>query len=146
MRQSRTSPSFGKRFRSPTRVALHRDKLGHSRLHPDKVSYELQQMFREAETGSTEWMLVNPQFGDMYMAVLALLLAKEKDDLVPVTSSGTDHGSAVYSLLADSPTVRRKARKDSKYTYLLDAHRKFSAPTRSSALSLMQAAQQYQPQ
>jgi hypothetical protein len=93
-------------FRSPTRVALHRDKLGHSRLHPDKVSYELQQMFREAETGSTEWMLVNPQFGDMYMAALALLLAEENDDLVPVTSSGTDHGSAVYSLLADSPTAQ----------------------------------------
>jgi hypothetical protein len=93
-------------FRSPTRVALHRDKYGHSRLHPGKVSDELRYMFERAETGSTEWMLVNPQFGDLYMAALALLLAEEQDDLVPVTNSGSDHGSAVYALLAESPTVQ----------------------------------------
>jgi len=34
--------------------------------------------------------------------------------------------------------IAAKARKDSKYTYLLDAHRKFSAPTKSSAGLLVQ--------
>lgn len=281
-------------YRSPTRVQLHPDKFGQSRLHPGKVSDELRYLFDQAENGSSQWMLVDAQFSDMYMAALALLLAEEQEDMVPVTNSAADHGSAIYSLLAESPTVqtpqagrlvsltmknlridpetriekiiqfkqkhqqqladlsiklaelsakiketgdpndmerqakriyerevekgmadlaselkaasiqstweafqrcmsltvpgstlaagaaqmlpptwvavshaitlgsgalvtltdvavknhfaRRKARKDSKFTYLLDAHRKFSAPTKSSALSLMQAAQQYQQQ
>ncbi|WP_420964628.1 DUF6236 family protein [Bradyrhizobium sp. B120] len=92
-------------FRSPTRVQLHRDKAGYSELHPDKVSFALRQMFERAEKDSSEWMLVNADFSDMYMAALALLLAEARDDLVPVTNSAVDHGSAVYSLLADSASV-----------------------------------------
>ena len=93
-------------YRSPTRVQLHPDKFGQSLLHPGKVSDELRHLFEQAENGSSQWMLVNAAFSDMYMAALALLLAEERADLVPVTNSAVDHGSAVYSLLADSSTVK----------------------------------------
>jgi hypothetical protein len=48
---------------------------------------------------------VHAQFSDIYMAALALLLAEEKDGLAAVTNSSSDHGSAVYALLADSESV-----------------------------------------
>lgn len=92
-------------YRSPTRVRLHPDKLGRSRLHPGKVSDELRYLFEQAENGSSQWLLVDGAFSDIYMAALALLLAEEKDGLFPVTNSAVDHGSAVYALLADSSGV-----------------------------------------
>ena len=45
-------------YRSPTRVRLHPDKLGRSRLHPGKVSDELRYLFEQAEHGSSQWLLV----------------------------------------------------------------------------------------
>jgi hypothetical protein len=60
-------------FRSGTRSKMHRDKFGHSLLHPGKVSEELRYIFREAEKStSSDWLLVNRTFGDIYMAALAL--------------------------------------------------------------------------
>jgi hypothetical protein len=92
-------------YRSPTRRQLHPGKFGQTHLHPDKVSYELRNLFDQAEAGSSEWMLVDAPFSDLYMAALALLLAEEQAGVVPVTSNAAEHGSAVYALLADSSDV-----------------------------------------
>ena len=89
-------------FRSGTRSQLHRDKLGRSLLHPEKLSYQLREVFERAKTAKNgDWLLVNESFSDIYMAALALLLA-DKTDLSPVTSSSSNHGSAIISMLAGS--------------------------------------------
>jgi len=109
MAMAKSEPNLAELFaavRSRTRTKMHRDKFGDSFLHPDKVSAELRDIFGHAEaSGSSEWLLVGDAFSDIYMAALALLLAEEKDGLAPVTNSSADHGSALLSLLADSPSV-----------------------------------------
>jgi hypothetical protein len=92
-------------YQSPTRRQLHPGKFGLTQLHPDKVSYELRNLFDRSKGGSSKWMLVDAPFSDLYMAALALLLAEEQPGLVPVTNDATEHGSAVYALLADSSDV-----------------------------------------
>jgi hypothetical protein len=92
-------------YRSPTRRQLHPGKFGLTQLHPDKVSYELRNLFDRSKGGSSKWMLVDAPFSDLYMAALALLLAEEQPGLVPVTNDAAEHGSAVYALLADSSDV-----------------------------------------
>jgi hypothetical protein len=106
---AKTEPNLAdllRAVRSRTRVKMHPDKLGNSILYPEKVSSELRDLFIRIEAGeSSEWLLVDADFSDIYMAALALLLAEEKDGLAAVTNSSSDHGSAVYALLADSESV-----------------------------------------
>jgi hypothetical protein len=90
----------------------------------------------------------------MSLTIPGTTVATAAAQMLPPSAAAISHaitlGSGALVTLTDVAVknhfARRKARKDSKYTYLLDAHRKFSAPTKSSALSLMQAHQQYQPQ
>jgi hypothetical protein len=88
----------------------------------------------------------------MSLTVPGSTVAAAAAQMLPPTWATVSHaitlgGGALVTLTdvaVKNHFARRKARKDSKYTYLLDAHRKFSAPTKSSASSLAQAAEQYQ--
>ena len=90
-------------LRSDTRVAMHADKFGRYRLHPDKVSAELQSLFAEAkEKDDAGWIMVHRRFADLYMGALAVLLA-ERAGLSPITNNPLEHGSTLLSLLGNEP-------------------------------------------
>jgi hypothetical protein len=105
VKRSQTLPSYGLPTGAQPAVSYTPANSVKTHLHPDKVSYELRNLFDQAEAGSSEWMLVDAPFSDLYMAALALLLAEEQAGVVPVTSNAAEHGSAVYALLADSSDV-----------------------------------------
>jgi hypothetical protein len=91
-------------IRTGTRVSMHPDKLG-NHLHPEKVSEELRTLFERAkDRAGIDWMVVNKPFSDIYMATLAMLIAR-KAQSAPVTNGAANHGSALLAMLSDSPDV-----------------------------------------
>jgi hypothetical protein len=96
-------------LQSQTRLLMHPDKLGPS-LHPEKVSAELGAMFERAlEKDGVEWLLVNRQFGDLYMATLASLIA-DKEDLATVTGDRIEHGRTMLTMFGKSTEERQPER------------------------------------
>jgi hypothetical protein len=98
------------------------------------------------ETASTKWPLGDVINGSaLYYPFIDV---RDRAWLRSALLNWDDSGALVTltDVAVKNHFARRKARKDSKYTYLLDGHGKFIASTRSSAFTVMQAAQQYQPQ
>jgi hypothetical protein len=82
------------------------------RLHPEKLSYQLQRRFGIRAEHEGDWLLVDGRFADAYMAALASLLATE-NNLSPLTPEDRCQGMNVRCLVDDiaaaSPSTARGA-------------------------------------
>ncbi len=80
------------------------------RIHPEKLSWQLRRVFDRF--GDDDWLMVDRRFAEIYMSVLAALLAKEID-VSPLTndepSSGVNLRCLGDDVTSNSPSAARGA-------------------------------------
>jgi hypothetical protein len=102
-----------------------RDEIELARLHPAKLSPELRALFPgepNVGAGETEWLLVNSNFANVYMAALAATLAKEID-VSPLTNEEASLGINLRCLIDDVAQAGEGAAKGALLTVVMEGLR-----------------------
>ncbi len=110
-------------------------------MHPGKMSRHFQDIARRANRGFNndgEWLLVDNQFAEVYMAALAALLSKETD-LAALTNEEPSMGVNLHALLDDIKPSSQSDKKGALVSFVMEALRVDPATRVDKLLSFRRA-------
>jgi hypothetical protein len=106
----------------PPELRRHIERSDLWSIHPGKLSAELKRFLGYRQEYEGDWLIVDSQFSDAYMAALAAMLA-EANDLSPLTSIELCQGLNIRSLIEDEPEKAAADAKGAIVTIVMEALR-----------------------